>query len=409
MAKHADVPAFGPLHGVKVAHASISIAGPFAAQVMADLGADVVWIENPKAPDIARDMDGKGLSVDLDRRNSRTIALSVPTPEGSEVFARLLADVDIFIEASKPGQWDKWGWSDEAMWKVNPQLVIAHISGYGQTGSPTYQGRASYDPIAQAFGGMMAMNGAPDSPSFPVMPLVADYYSGLFTAVGCLAAYLNVQRTGEGESIDVAQYEAVARTLSSYGMDAWNKGKLYEKALVQNGGTAGYNTYTCADGNEVFMLLLGPGVMKAGVPLFGLEYGGELFPAGCFRVTTASEAGQALEVAIAKFCAEHTAAETEAILSAAGVPCSVILKLEDLPTNEQYVARESFIRYTNDRGDEIVAPTVVPRLAHRPGQVWRSGPMFAADSADILSDLGFAPDDVDRIVQSGAVRLGRGR
>jgi len=407
MARHDDVPEFGPLHGLKVAHSSISIAGPFAAQMMADLGADVIWVENTRAPDIARGYDGKGLTVDADRRNSRTISLNIPTKEGSEVFARLLADVDVFIEASKPGQYERWGWSDEAMWAVNPKLVIAHISGYGQTGSPKYQGRASYDPIAQAFGGMMAMNGAPDLQSYPAMWSVGDYYSGFFTAFAVLAAYLNVQRTGEGESIDTAQYEAVARTLGVYGMEAWNLGKPYQKTLVNNGNTAGYNTYSCADGNEVFMLMLGPGVMKAGVPLFGLEYGGEDFPQNCVRVDSDSPAGQALEAAIAEFCAAHPAQEVEDILSSHGVPCSTVLRPEDQPANEQYIARESFIHYENAYGTEITAPNIVPRLSRHPGKVWRSGPPVGTDTADILADLGFGEEDIARLVEAGAVRLGR--
>ena len=407
MARHADVPQFGPLQGVKVAHSAISVAGPFAAQMMADLGADVIWIENSRFPDIARGMDGKGLTVDADRRNSRTIALNVPTPEGHEIFRRLVAELDIFIEASKPGQWAKWGWTDEALWEVNPKLVIAHISGYGQTGDAQYQGRASYDPVAQAFGGLMAVNGTTELPSFPVVPYVADYYSGMFTAFACLAAHHAVGRTGRGESIDVAQYEAVARTLGNLGMDAWNGVAPTTKKLVQNGDTAGYNTYRCADGNEVFMLVLGPGVVAAAVPLFGLEYGGELFPEGSFRVGVDSPAGVALEAAIVEFCAAHPAQEVEDILSAQGVPCSTVLRPEDQGANPQFVARESLIRYPSAFGDTVVAPNVVPRLTRNPGRVWRSGPSVGQDSADILADLGFGPDDVARFAEVKAVRLGK--
>jgi len=406
--KRNEAPAQGPLQGLRVAHCSLSVAGPFAAQMMADLGADVIWIENPRMPDIARDLDGKGRAVDLDRRNQRTISLNVPTAEGSDVFARLLVDLDIFIEASKPGQYEKWGWSDERMWEINPKLVIAHISGYGQSGDARYAGRASYDPIAQAFGGLMAMNGTPQMQSFPAMWAVADYYTGMFTAFTCLAAHLRAKQTGQGESIDSAQYEIVARTLGTFGMDSWNTGVPYVKKLVNNGNTAGYNTYRCADGNEVFMLLLGGGVMKAGVPLFGLEYGGEDFPENCWKVNTDSPAGIKLEAAIAGFCGQHPAQEVEDILSAASVPCGCIVRVEDMPSNAQYVARDTFVEYQSETsGVPVKAIDVVPKLKNNPGKVWRGGPRIGQDTADILCEIGYSAEEIERLGESKAVRIGR--
>ena len=160
--RRTDIPQFGPLQGVKVVHSSISIAGPFCAQLMADMGADVIWIENPKAPDIARGGGfHQGWSVELNRRNMRSMALDIPSEKGREVFLKMLAATDIFIEASKGGQYDRWGLSDEELWRANPALVIVHISGFGQAGEDSYVSRASYDPIAQAFGGLMYVNSLP--------------------------------------------------------------------------------------------------------------------------------------------------------------------------------------------------------------------------------------------------------
>jgi len=405
MATRHDVPEFGPLRGLKVAHASISIAGPFAAQMFADLGADVIWIENSKAPDIGRDRKtGLGPSIDQDRRNTRNIGLNVATPAGTEIFRRIIADVDIFIEASKPGQYDKWGWSDEEMWEVNPKLIIVHISGYGQTGHPDYQGRASYDPVAQAFGGMMYMQGSADMPSHPAMAMVADYYTGMMCAFAALASYHRSQATGQGESVDAAQYEIVARTLGHYGFLSWNYGMPYQKTLVQNGNTAGYNTFRCRDGQEVFMLLLGVGVMRAGVPLFGLEYGGADFPENCYRVEEGTPAGDKLIAAIETFCSEHDAQEVEDALSAAGVPCSMVMRPEDQPTNRQYIARETLISYRNMAGAETTAVAPMPRLRNEPGKVWRSGPFWGQDTVDIMTELGFNQAEIDDAIATKVVR-----
>lgn len=185
--RRTDIPQFGPLQGVKVVHSSISIAGPFCAQLMADMGADVIWIENPKAPDIARGGGfHQGWSVELNRRNMRSMALDIPSEKGREVFLKMLAATDIFIEASKGGQYDRWGLSDEELWRANPALVIVHISGFGQAGEDSYVSRASYDPIAQAFGGLMYVNSLPGMAPFPSSQDVGDVYSGYLGAVGAL-------------------------------------------------------------------------------------------------------------------------------------------------------------------------------------------------------------------------------
>ena len=177
MAKKTDIPNFGPLNGVRVVHCSQSLAGPFAASLMADLGADVIWVESAVGQDVSR--IAPGMAAQLDRRNMRTIKLNVNTPAGKEVLLRLVREADIFLEASKPGQYKKWGLTDEVLWGENPQLVITHISGFGQWGDPDYVRRASYDPIAQAFSGVMYMNGLPGRRSAPAEVSISDYYLSL--------------------------------------------------------------------------------------------------------------------------------------------------------------------------------------------------------------------------------------
>ena len=166
MAKRSDVPEFGPLAGIKMVHSAISFAGPFCAQIYAELGADVIWIESTLAFDTAR---VTGWPCEQDRRNQRTISLNIPTPEGKEVFLQLIKEADVFLEASRGGQYDKWGLSDQVLWKQNPALVIIHVSGFGQYGVPEYVSRASFDPVAQAFGCLMHTNGYPDRPPIPAL------------------------------------------------------------------------------------------------------------------------------------------------------------------------------------------------------------------------------------------------
>lgn len=179
MWENKNLPQFGCLQGIKVVHATASMAGPFAAQLLADYGADVIWLENALAPDLSRTAFNYGMEAE--RRNQRNLALNIPSPEGKEIFLSLVKDADIFLESSKTGQWEKWGLSDDVLWGVNPKLVICHVSGFGQTGLKEYTSRPSYDMIAQAFSGFEAANMNPETPPYAVGPYAGDYLNSAST------------------------------------------------------------------------------------------------------------------------------------------------------------------------------------------------------------------------------------
>ena len=220
MAKKADVPEFGMLRGVKVVHASTVVAGPIAASLMAEMGADVIWIESTKSPDTNRGKGGMG--AECDRKNMRNISFDIPTPEGREILKKLLTDADIFIESSKGGTYQKWGLTDEVLWSWNPRLVIAHYSGYGQSGDPDYVNRGCYDPVCQAFSCSMAMQGFPGMEPIAAREIPTDYLAGLSGLANIIAALRWAEKTGKGESFDIAQYEMAIRFQNQRPMDWYN-------------------------------------------------------------------------------------------------------------------------------------------------------------------------------------------
>ncbi len=183
---------FGPLQGVRIISSGTIIAQPFAAAMAAEMGAEVIQIERPGVGDIWRDLEfpiakegeGNGSTAAgwiQDRRNTHHITLDLSTPEGKDLFLRLITEADIWMEASIPGAYAGWGLDDETVLKANPRLVIAHVSGYGQTGHADYLGRASYDFIGQAFGGMMHLTGFPDpEPPVRAAPWIGDRITSLF-------------------------------------------------------------------------------------------------------------------------------------------------------------------------------------------------------------------------------------
>lgn len=399
--KHNDIPAFGLLSGLRVVMIGLSVAAPFAGELYAEHGADVIWIENPKVVDSAR-TSRKGGAWQQDRRNMRSLAMNYRTAEGREAFLKLLEKTDVLIEASVGGSFEKAGYSDQVLWERNPGLIIAHISGYGQTGLPEYVHRASFDPIAQAFGCAMRMNGVDGIPSIPAMPFPGDYTAAFYAFGMSLAALYKRQQTGKGESIDIAQFELMMRIQSNYPTDYLRYGLDYIKEGPHSRICAGYGTYKCMDGEEIYTLFLGSGAVERGLAILGLEYGSEDFPAGSSLVPVNTPSGDKLEAALEAYVSTHTAEEVETAFCAARVPCSRLMDYEQAKTNPQYLARKVFTTWTAADGKtQIPGVNVMPKLKNNPGQIWRGAPNVGMDNEDILSELGYAPQEIQSMYQAG--------
>jgi L-carnitine CoA-transferase len=400
-----EQPEFGLLSGVRVVMIGLSVAAPFAGSLYAEHGAEVIWVENPSAVDSSRVARRSG-SWQQDRRNFRSLSMDYIHDEGREVFLSLLETADVLIEASVGGRFARLGYGDDVLWARNPRLVVVHISGFGQTGDPAFISRASYDPIAQAFGCAMRMNGLPGQPSAPAMPFPADY-AAAFMAFGMAnAALLKRHQTGRGESIDVAQFEVMMRLQANYPTDFYRYGLDYVKEGNHSRICAMYGTYVACDGVEVYVLVLGAGVVPKVLALLGLEYGGELFPKGSTLIPVDTPAAEALEAAFAAFLAEHTGAEVEEILAGAGVPCSRLMDYESARTHPQYVARKVITEWTaSDGTTQIPGVKVVPEVAGHPGRVWRGAPTIGMDNDGIFAELGVPAETRDAMYADG--RLSR--
>src|SRR5581483_1325180 len=218
--------AFGPLEGVRILSTGTLIAQPFAAHLAGAFGAEVIQVEHPSGTcdpwrrldfPVGHDASGAPVASSFvqERRNAFYITLDLGTPDGRDLFLRLVATRDIWMESSKPGTWSRWGLPDDVVLAANPALVITHVSGYGQTGDPGYLGRASYDMVGQAFGGLMFQTGFADpDPPVRAAPYTGDYITALFALWSSLAAYIHAGRTGQSQVVDLAQFEAVHSILA---------------------------------------------------------------------------------------------------------------------------------------------------------------------------------------------------
>lgn len=388
----------GPLAGVKVVHSSMSVAGPTCCQLMAEWGADVVWIESPFGMDVTR--SGSGLFAEQDRRNERSLCLNIPTPEGKRVLLDLLKDADIFLEASKGGQYEKWGLSDEVLWEANPSLVIIHVSGFGQTGVPEYVKRPSYDPIAQAFGCYMAYNGEPGRSPIPAGPQTADYITGLLACSAGLAALTRARATGEGESVDIAQYEALIRFLNRYPIDYFNEGIRYSREGGHNLKCAGFGLFPCKDGVDIYICFLGTGVYKRGCAFLDLPYGSDAIPEGTTILAPGSEGGKLVEDAVVAYARSVTAKEAEIELNKIGIPAQRVMDLEDAEKDPQYLARETFTEWQTIEGRTVKGVNVVPKFKSNPGVIWRGAPSIGGDNEEVLRGIGYDDEAIEALYAS---------
>ena len=410
MAKRSDVPSFGVLAGVKVVSATLSTAGPFATELLAEMGADVIWVENSGAIDVCRLPNGysHGLAAESERRNFRALNMNTNTPEGRQILLDLLKDADIFIEASKGGQYEKWNLGDDVLWSINPKLVIVHMSGFGQTGDPDVVPRGCYDPIAQAFSGLLAIQGWEGGDLTCAQHLTTDYMAGYCAAAAALGAYVGVLKTGKGESVDLAQYEVALRAQAERTPGYLNHEGRLKRGGKRNDVVEGWGLFQCADEKYVYLLVLGVPITRKALQVLGLEQGTELFPDGIMAVYVGTPGAPVFLEAVKNFCATHTAKEVEDAFWPAGVPCCRVMDYADMIDHPHYLKRGSFVQWPAVEGSpyegQILTGVASPlRFKNNPTQIWRGCPTQGMDNEDILADAGYTTEQIEALYQAGVI------
>ena len=391
--KNDELPEFGVLSGVRVLHSTQAQACPFGVSFFADYGADVIWLESALTPDVRRAMPSR--TVEADSRNQRDLALNIPSEEGRKIFLDLIEDADIFIECSKGGTYDKWGLTDEVMWERNPALVILHESGFGQTGIESYVKRPCFDSIAQAYSSYMDNNRNPVTAPYPVGPYAADFICGLYVAVSCLAALYRAKTTGEGESIDLAEFESTFRT-QQYQSD-WLTDHVQMNRAGDPEAMAGIATVRCKDDRYIQTSLTGARATKCACELFGLPYGTEEIPEGIGLLYMNTPGGQKYRKAMEEYCLSHDAEDVQRVFNENHLPCQIVYTMEDLENDPHAQERGLFASWKNLRGEEIRAARSVPVFKKHPNQIWRGAPWWGYDNEDILKKMGYDEEDIKRL------------
>ena len=403
---------FGPLQGVRILSSGTIIAQPFAAAMAAEMGAEVIQIERPGQGDVVwrnlefpiNGQNGESVAAGWvqNRRNSFHTTLDLSTPKGKELFLGLIPKVDIWMESSIPGTYPDWGLDDETVLKDNPKLVITHVSGYGQFGHPDYLARASYDFIGQAFGGLMNLTGFPDpEPPVKATPWTGDYITALFCIWSSLAGYIHAQRTGQGQVIDLAQYEAVHNTLAGT-MVAY-----YELGLdrQRNGNAAGifqpYDAFQASDG-WVNIAALGPGFNRL-LEVIGLDSGDERWR----RSGSAVESPEGIEfdAILRGWVLEHSVKEVVETLNAAQIAASAIMTPRDMAEDPHYKMRNVHVEWEDlNLGRKVKGIGVIPKFSQTPGEIWRGSVPLGYDNESVYQHyLGLSLADLEHLKDQGVI------
>lgn len=404
---------FGPLQGVRILSTGSLIAQPYAATLAAEMGAEVIQVERPGEGDAAwrhlgRELpttDGKGKIATTwiqERRNEFYVSLDMSTPAGKDVFLRLITHCDLWMESSKPGSYAKWGLTDDVVLQANPKIVITHVSGYGQSGHPDYLGRASYDMIGQAFGGLMYQTGFPDpEPPVRANPWTADYITALFCLWSSLAGYISAQRTGKGQVIDVSQFESIHRLLSGtmveYFADGFVRGRSGNKATAFQP----YDAFQARDG-WVVIGAVGLAVFSRVCTVLGLDPTEPKWQTACTDVNSIE--GIEFDALLRGWVAERPVTEVVEVFNAAQVACCPIMTSKAIAEDPHYQARNVHVEWEDGQAGKVKGTGITPKFSLTPGKIWRGSVPVGHDNDRIYTHFaGLTRDEITQLREKGVI------
>ncbi|HUO47894.1 MAG TPA: CaiB/BaiF CoA-transferase family protein [Acidimicrobiales bacterium] len=383
----------GPMQGLRVLELGSFIAGPFAGQLLGDYGADVIKIEQPGDGDAMRNwgltVDGQGLWWPAIARNKRSVAVDLRTEAGQDLVRRLAANVDVVLENFLPGRLEQWGLGYEQLRLQNEGIVVVHVSGFGQSGPRAAE--AGFGSIGEAMGGIRGTTGDPDRPPARCGISLGDALAAMFAVIGTLAALHERTRSGRGQEVDVAIYEAVAALMESTMADFEVAGVSRARTGSVLPGVAPANAYPTADGSDILIAGNADSVFlrlcdAMGRPELGTD---PRFADHAARGAHMTE----LDTLIGDWTAAQESTALLDLLATHRVPAGRVYTPADMVADPHYAARDMVLRTMSRAGYEVPMPGVVPKFSRTPGDVADVGPDLGEHTRQVLAELAGVDDD----------------
>lgn len=390
-----------PMTGVRVLDLGTFIAGPHAASIFAEFGAEVFKIEHPRAGDPFRRFGSATDEPDLtlaflsEARNRRSVTLDLRQERGVELFLELVGQSDVLIENFRPGRMEEWGLGWDVLKEANPGLVFLRVSGYGQTGP--YRQQSGFSLIAHAYAGLSYLAGFPgETPVIPASVPLGDYISSLYGAIGVLLALRHREKTGRGQVIDVAIFESVFRTLDEmagvYGMF----GTVRERQGAGSFVAVPHGHFRTRDDHWVAIACTTDRMFQRLAQAMGRP---ELADPEMYGVqANRLAAREAVDQLVVRWVESHTRDEVMELCLEAEVPCGGVNSIADIFEDPHFHAREMLVPVEVPGVGEVTVPGVLPRLSATPGRITNLGPKFGDATDEVLQALlGLEADELDAL------------
>ena len=377
----------GLLDGIVVLDLGRVLACPYAATMMADMGATVIKIENPKGGDDTRKMgpfvNGNSVYYANFNRGKVGVTLNLKEPEGKEIFKEMVKKADVVLENYRPGTMEKLGLGYDVLKEVNPGIIYGSISGFGHTGPLSK--RAGYDIVGQAMGGLMSTTGWPDGPATRTGTPMGDVLGALNMTVGVLAALVNKQRTGKGEKVDVALVDSVAAAMENITMIYQSTGRIPQRIGNRYESTYPYDTFPAKDGDVV----IAAGNNKLYAILCDVMGKPELKTDPRFAEVKDRVANHvAMREIIVPWTKQHTIDEVDKLLNDAGCPACPVNTLDRLVVDPQIAGARGMFPTIDQPGIGELQITAIPAHTTRTSTAPRkAAPLQGEDNADVYGKL----------------------
>lgn len=392
-----------PLDGLRVLDLATLFAGPLAATMLGDFGAEVIKVEHPRRPDPSRGhgpaKDGTGLWWKLLGRNKRTITLDLAAPGGRETLLGLAATADVIIENFRPGTLERWGLGWPELSAANPALVLARVTAFGQFGP--YSHRPGFGTLAEAMSGFAAITGEPDGP--PTLPPfgLADSIAALATAYAVMTALTSRNTTGRGQVVDMAIIEPILTVLGPQPLWYDQLGYVQPRTGNRSLNNAPRNTYRTADGHWVAVSTSAQSIAERVLRLVGRP---ELIDEPWFTTGTGrADHAPELDEAVGGWIARRTRAEALDAFEKAEAAIAPIYDIRDVMDDAQFRALGTIAEVPDAELGPLRMQNVLFRLSETPGGIRWAGRPHGADTEAVLTELGLSSADIAALRTQGAV------